>query len=83
MLAPVGFCQIGIPDGTAAVQHVIPADIDTDMRNAVRGIAHGAFKEHQITGLCLFRRNLLADAVQVLLRPAARYCTRPIRCIPS
>ena len=64
------------------MQHVIPANVNTNMRNAVCCIAHGALKEHQITGLCLFRRNLFADAVQACCTQPpgivhARFCVYP------
>ena len=64
------------------MQHVISTDIDADMRNAVCCIAHGAFKEHQIARLCLFRRNLLADAVQACCAQSSgivhtRFCVYP------
>lgn len=63
MILPVGIREVRIPDGRAAVQHVIPAHIQPHMGDALLP-GNGPFKEDQVAGPRFLGRNGRASPVQ-------------------
>ena len=70
MLTPIGITQIGVADGTAAVDHHAVADIDTAVCDTFHTFAHSAVKEDNISGPYILDCNIPAEASQTL-RPQA------------
>lgn len=63
---PVGISEVGITDGTSAVQHFVIAHINAAVGNACDILAHRAVKEHDVSRLCLFLWHIAAQATQPL-----------------
>ena len=57
MFAPVGIVQVGVPDGAAAVDHHVVADIDAAVRHTGHVITHGTVKEDDIAEKVGMNRN--------------------------